>query len=209
LSEQVQKTTKVLSRIKDYFMEAIGKFSKTIGDATRTLQDSLKRIEKDLKAIELGGLPTSEQATSTAVITTVLAKRGEMMSTQDLWSAISGRMPGMEPVPAQAPVAATPVAPPSEEKGAVPMAPPSEPVIGPPSVPPSEPPSALLESELEMEVPQPPSVPVEVPAAAPPAPMAAAMAAPSLTDERPTVGSLKSEMLKELKRLKKLMTGIT
>ena len=213
MDDQIQKSVKVLTRIKDYFLEAIDKYSKTVGDATKTLQDSLKRIEKDLKTIEMGSLPTSEKAASTAVIATVLAKRGEVMSTQDLWTALSGKIPVPEQAPAATQAAEEPV---MFEATTAPSAGP--PKAGPPSAVPSGPPKA--ESELMPEIPfsGPPSAEQafeseEITEKVPMQPMAqvpVAMAPTTgLTEEKPTVGSLKSEMLKELKRLKKLMTGIT
>ncbi|MHA1754564.1 MAG: hypothetical protein ACTSYR_03500 [Candidatus Odinarchaeia archaeon] len=208
MENQIKKSVKVLTRIKDYFLEAVEKFSKTIGDASKTLMTSLKRIEKDLQSIEMGELPASEKATSTAVITTVLSKRGEIMSTQDLWAALTGKLPIPEPEKAKAETATsafTSEVPTQDEKVETPSVPSATETIETQPLPeiPQQPPTAPLEAKT----PEAPVVPAAETTQAPTT--TAPFSAPSKTEEKPTVGSLKSEMLKELKRLKKLMTGMT
>lgn len=210
MEDRGQKTLKVLIRIKDYFLEAIDKFSKTVDEATKTLTSSLKRIEKDLKSIEIGSLPASEKSTSTAVITTVLAKRGEIMSTEDLWAALTGRV-------AVSPEAAVEQqAEASTVSTVIPAVPPEKQTLGTPPTMPSVPSAPPSDSGFEPEVTIPSAVRPPQPGEAVATPPQFAVAMPSAvpgsseTDlEQPSVGSLKSEMLKELKRLKKLMTGIT
>lgn len=208
MGEDTQKAVRVLSRIKDYFLEAIDKFSKTVNEATKTLTESLKRIEKDLKSIELGSLPPSEKSTSTSVITTVLAKRGEIMAPEDLWSLLTGK-PAPQPAMAQqAPI------PPTVKTPSITPEPPREEAATPPVVMPPKAP------EFEMQAPVPPTAvkqAIEIPAEGVAAPTPSVPAAvPAITPtmeevsaDQASVSSLKSEMLKELKRLKKLMTGMT
>ncbi|MEM2110190.1 MAG: hypothetical protein QW327_06905 [Candidatus Odinarchaeota archaeon] len=207
MGEDTQKAVRVLSRIKDYFLEAIDKFSKTVNDATKTLTESLKRIEKDLKSIELGGLPASEKSTSTSVITTVLAKRGEIMGPEDLWSLLTGKTVPQPAVAQQAPI------PPSVTPTMIPEPPRGEVITPPVAIPPKAPefeaqaplpPTAVkqsLEAPTEVVTAPLPTIPGAVPAVTPTMEEASA--------DQTSVSSLKSEMLKELKRLKKLMTGMT
>ncbi len=203
MEDQTQKAVRVLARIKDYFLEAIDKFSKTVNEATKTLTDSLKRIEKDLKSIELGSLPASEKTTSTSVITTVLAKRGEIMTPEDLWALLSGK-PVTQPVTVQQTPQPqlTPPTPPTlqipEAEATPKITPPKAPEFKPAAqIPPIiEPPAAIPKATPTVTtpagIPQIPSEPVE-----------------EATVDQTSVSSLKNEMLKELKRLKKLMTGMT
>lgn len=169
-------------------MEAIDKYGTMITQASKDINESLRRIRKDLETLELGKLPASETTTSTAVLTTVLAKRGEMMSPQELWSSLHGS-------PA-APAAAPPIEQPS-------TVPPSAPPSAPPSGPPSAPPSA---SAPPSTVPATPPV-AAPPVVAPPTMSPGEMMVAAVAEEETGVGGLKSEMLKELKKLKTLMSG--
>ncbi|WEU40329.1 MAG: hypothetical protein OdinLCB4_007640 [Candidatus Odinarchaeum yellowstonii] len=206
MEDETQKAVRVLARIKDYFLEAIDKFSKTVNEATKTLTDSLKRIEKDLKSIELGSLPASEKATSTSVITTVLAKRGEIISPEDLWSVLMGK-PAVQPAAVQQaaappPPITTPVAPPPpipEAKPPTATTPPRAPEFKP--VTPTPPPAPPVETPVKAS--PPPTIPASVPS------IPAAPVEEEAVGDQTSVSSLKNEMLKELKRLKKLMTGMT
>jgi len=223
LEERIAKVVKVLNRIKDYFLEAIEKYNNTIQEASKTLTESLKRIEKDLKTIEIGKLPPSETVTSAAVITSILAKRGEIMTPQELWAVLHGQPIVREEVPAPPAVEEPSVAkeivkeaPPAEvptkveEKAPPAKMPPAVPKIAPEAAPPRAPPSVP-------PVPKPPSPPAAPPVPAPtpalpPEPTTVADEIAGLgelakIEEKPSVSALKVEMLKELKRLKKLMTG--
>lgn len=174
-------------------MEAIDKYGTMITQASKDINESLKRIRKDLETLELGKLPASETTTSTAVLTTVLAKRGEVMSPQELWSSLQ-----------TGPVIAPAGAPPSEQPLATPpSAPPSGPPSGPPSASPSGPPSAPPAASVPPSAPQPATPPV----AAPPSISPGEMMVAAVAEEGTGVGGLKSEMLKELKKLKTLMSG--
>ncbi len=203
MEDETQKAVRVLSRIKDYFLEAIDKFSKTVNEATKTLTDSLKRIEKDLKSIELGKLPASERATSTSVITTVLSKRGEIMSPEDLWTLLTGK-PVIQTTAVQQtpppPPSVTPTTPPRiqvpEIKTPSISTPPKAPDFEPAPTPPA---AEAVETEPEVQA-------AVIPASVPQIPSASVEEAGM---DQTSVSSLKSEMLKELKRLKKLMTGMT
>ncbi|MFX1598915.1 MAG: hypothetical protein ACFFC5_07600 [Promethearchaeota archaeon] len=193
MDDRIAKSVKVLARIRDYFMEAIDKYGTMITQASKDINESLKRIRKDLETLELGKLPASETTTSTAVLTTVLAKRGEVMSPQELWSSLQTG-PGIAPAGA----------PPSEQPLATPpSAPPSGPPSGPPSASPSGPPSAPPAASVPPSAPQPATPPV----AAPPSISPGEMMVAAVAEEGTGVGGLKSEMLKELKKLKTLMSG--
>ncbi|MFX0068521.1 MAG: hypothetical protein ACFFA1_05590 [Promethearchaeota archaeon] len=193
MDDRIAKSVKVLARIRDYFMEAIDKYGTMITQASKDINESLKRIRKDLETLELGKLPASETTTSTAVLTTVLAKRGEVMSPQELWSSLQ-----------TGPVIAPAGAPPSEQPLATPpSAPPSGPPSGPPSASPSGPPSAPPAASVPPSAPQPATPPV----AAPPSISPGEMMVAAVAEEGTGVGGLKSEMLKELKKLKTLMSG--
>ncbi|MFX0097174.1 MAG: hypothetical protein ACFE7E_05390 [Candidatus Hodarchaeota archaeon] len=197
MDDRIAKSVKVLSRIRDYFMEAIDKYGTMITQASKDINESLKRIRKDLETLELGKLPASETTTSTAVLTTVLAKRGEVMSPQELWSSLHS-----------SPITAPTATPPSEQPLATPpSAPPSGPPSGPPSAPPSGPPSAPPAASVPPSAPPTAPQTATPPVAAPPSMSPGEMMVAAVAEEETGVGGLKSEMLKELKKLKTLMSG--
>ncbi|MFX1563395.1 MAG: hypothetical protein ACFFDP_08820 [Promethearchaeota archaeon] len=216
----------ILIRVSEFLSKAVNDLADALTDIAKQVTEfkqSLEKIRGDLKTAQVTPIATSTipllssegtPAPSTGSLFDFLeGEEGSMPTTAEpegLAEAILlGEMPGPElttpptgppatpltgppTAPPKVPTTGPPKAPPTAPTTGPPTAPPKVPTTGPPKAPPTAPPAAM------------PMEPVSTPAVAAPVKPIEAPVASSSASSGEGIGSLRSEMLAEIKRIKEI-----
>jgi hypothetical protein len=220
----------ILIRVSEFLSKAVNDLADALTDIAKQVtefKESLTKIREDLKTAQVTPVASSTlpllATESTAapsngsVFDFLEGEEGAMSTTAEpegLAEAILlGEMPGEEPATTEVgPPTEVPKAPPTGPPKAPPTGPPKAPPTGPPKAPPTGPPKAPPTGPPKAPPTGPPEAPPEAtsPTPAPTPPVAApakAAEAPATPVAAPTgegIGSLRTEMLAEIKRIKEI-----
>ncbi|MFX1562876.1 MAG: hypothetical protein ACFFDP_06175 [Promethearchaeota archaeon] len=203
----------ILIRVSDFLSKAVNDLADALTDIAKQVtefKESLTKIREDLKTAQV----TPVASSTIPLLTTEGTSAPSAGSFFDFLEGDEGAMPttaepegdaeaillgGM----AEAEPAVTPVAPPTAPPTGPPKAPPTGPPKAPPTTPPKTPPTGPPKAPPTTPPKTPPTTPTPTPPVAAPKPVEGSVA-PSVAPTGEGIGSLRTEMLAEIKRIKEI-----